>query len=293
MGEAGGREFGWLRGAQGAAPWGGERERHALAGRGWRAGLQPAGSFSAPSPRSPGPDPATPAPAGWPLVQRWSTPSAHRPPEPGSFELELGSGPVGVDRGPGNFEAALGAPAASGGAPPSPPPMHLPGCAPAMAEGSFSLAGHLLRGPGGSASRLHSIEAILGFTKDDGLLGAFPDERGGRGAKELDRRPGARATCPRALREGAEASPGPGPEPAGDYEGECAPVGPPLGETLPDCSAASARGHAGHNCRIPGAARGTSKASPGAAADSFLAHKRPASTHGRAGRAQAQGPGRL
>ncbi|XP_049638015.1 retinal homeobox protein Rx [Suncus etruscus] len=82
--------------------------------------------------------------------------------------------------------------------------MHLPGCASAMAEGSFSLAGHLLRGQGGSSSRLHSIEAILGFAKNDGVLGA--------------RRPGARAACPRALGEGAEPSAGPGPEPTANSE---------------------------------------------------------------------------
>ena len=101
--------------------------------------------------------------------------------------------------------------------------MHLPGCAPAMADGSFSLAGHLLRSPGGSTSRLHSIEAILGFTKDDGILGTFPAERGARGAKERDRRLGARPACPKAPEEGAEPSPPPAPAPAPEYEGECAP----------------------------------------------------------------------
>ncbi|XP_066208848.1 retinal homeobox protein Rx [Saccopteryx leptura] len=85
--------------------------------------------------------------------------------------------------------------------------MHLPGCGPAMADGSFSLAGHLLRSPGGGTSRLHSIEAILGFTKDDGILGSFPAEPGARGAKERDRRPGARAACPKAPGGGAGPSP--------------------------------------------------------------------------------------
>ena len=99
-------------------------------------------------------------------------------------------------------------------------PMHLPGCAPAMADGSFSIAGHLLRSPGGSTSRLHSIEAILGFTKDDGILGSFPTEPGARGAKERDRRPGARAICPKAPGGGAEPSPPPAPAPAPGYEGE-------------------------------------------------------------------------
>ncbi|KAF6303170.1 retina and anterior neural fold homeobox [Rhinolophus ferrumequinum] len=90
--------------------------------------------------------------------------------------------------------------------------MHLPGCAPAMADASFSLAGHLLRSPGGSTSRLHSIEAILGFNKDDGILGSFQAEPGARGAKERDRRPGARATCSKAPGGGAEPAPAPAPE---------------------------------------------------------------------------------
>ncbi|XP_024610633.1 retinal homeobox protein Rx [Neophocaena asiaeorientalis asiaeorientalis] len=96
--------------------------------------------------------------------------------------------------------------------------MHLPGCAPAMADGSFSLAGHLLRSPGGSTSRLHSIEAILGFTKDDGILGSFSEERVARGAKERDRRPGARTSCPKAPAGGAEPSTPPAPAPAPEYE---------------------------------------------------------------------------
>uniref|UniRef100_G1SZB2 Retina and anterior neural fold homeobox n=1 Tax=Oryctolagus cuniculus TaxID=9986 RepID=G1SZB2_RABIT len=97
--------------------------------------------------------------------------------------------------------------------------MHLPGCAPAMADGSFSLAGHLLRSPGGSSSRLHSIEAILGFTKDDGLLSAFPAERGIRGAKERDRRLGVRPACPKEIGEDTEPSSAPAPAPAPEYEG--------------------------------------------------------------------------
>lgn len=57
---------------------------------------------------------------------------------------------------------------------------------------SSSLAGHLVRSPGGSLgvgvgggnpSRLHSIEAILGFTKEDTLLGAFPGPEGGGGGR--------------------------------------------------------------------------------------------------------------
>lgn len=100
--------------------------------------------------------------------------------------------------------------------------MHLPGCAPAMAEGSFSLAGHLLRSPGGSTSRLHSIEAILGFTKDDGILGTFPAERSARGVKERERRLGPRPACPKATGGGEEPSPPPAPAPVPEYEGECA-----------------------------------------------------------------------
>lgn len=63
--------------------------------------------------------------------------------------------------------------------------MHPPGAPLAMAEGAFSLAAPEARSPGGNPSRLHSIEAILGFTKEDGLLGAFPPEGS---AKEVDRR---------------------------------------------------------------------------------------------------------
>uniref|UniRef100_H0VRA7 Retina and anterior neural fold homeobox n=1 Tax=Cavia porcellus TaxID=10141 RepID=H0VRA7_CAVPO len=96
--------------------------------------------------------------------------------------------------------------------------MHLPSCAPAMTEGSFSLAGHLLRSPGGSTSRLHSIEAILGFTKDDGILGTFPVERGARGAKERERRLGARPACPKAPGGGEEPSPPTAPASAPEYE---------------------------------------------------------------------------
>lgn len=114
-------------------------------------------------------------------------------------------------------------------------PMHLPGCAPAMTEGSFSLAGHLLRSPGGSTSRLHSIEAILGFTKDDGILGTFPVERGARGAKERERRLGARPACPKAPGGGEEPSPPTAPASAPEYEGECVlpAAARPLKITLP------------------------------------------------------------
>ncbi|XP_004684077.1 PREDICTED: retinal homeobox protein Rx [Condylura cristata] len=96
--------------------------------------------------------------------------------------------------------------------------MHLPGCAPAMADGSFSLASHLLRSPGGGTSRLHSIEAILGFTKDDGILDSFRAERDAGGAKERDKKPGARAACPKAPEEGAEPSPAPALAPAPEFE---------------------------------------------------------------------------
>ncbi|XP_063280624.1 retinal homeobox protein Rx isoform X3 [Prinia subflava] len=63
--------------------------------------------------------------------------------------------------------------------------MHPPGAPLAMAEGAFSLAAPAARSPGGNPSRLHSIEAILGFTKEDGLLGAFPPDGS---AKEADQR---------------------------------------------------------------------------------------------------------
>lgn len=141
-------------------------------------------------------------------------------------ELDLGSVAIGLAGCPGESPTSSllsvsktdGA-AESAGRALLPPtlPMHLPGCSPAMADGSFSLAGHLLRSPGGSSSRLHSIEAILGFTKDDGILGSFPAELDARGAKERDGRAGARAACPKAP------SPPPAPAPAPEYEGECAP----------------------------------------------------------------------
>uniref|UniRef100_A0A8C5LEI9 Retinal homeobox protein Rx n=1 Tax=Jaculus jaculus TaxID=51337 RepID=A0A8C5LEI9_JACJA len=115
--------------------------------------------------------------------------------------------------------------------------MHLPGGSPAMADGSFSLAGHLLRSPGGNTSRLHSIEAILGFSKDDGLLGTFPAaaaaERGSRGSKERDRRLGARPACPKATAGGTGPSPPPAPTLIPEYEASrpCCPKEP--GETRP------------------------------------------------------------
>ncbi|XP_006892812.1 PREDICTED: retinal homeobox protein Rx, partial [Elephantulus edwardii] len=116
--------------------------------------------------------------------------------------------------------------------------MHLPGCAPAMADGSFALAGHLLRGPGATPARLHSIEAILGFTKDDGLLGAFPAERGARGPKERERR-GPRPAQSPVPGGGVEGSPRPEYEAPRPYcpkePGEARPspalpVGPPAGD---------------------------------------------------------------
>ncbi|XP_059581240.1 retinal homeobox protein Rx [Alligator mississippiensis] len=63
--------------------------------------------------------------------------------------------------------------------------MHLPASPPGMAEGGFSLG----RSPGGAPSRLHSIEAILGFAKDDALLGSFPPDGSARSLKEPGRRP--------------------------------------------------------------------------------------------------------
>ncbi|KAK2094294.1 hypothetical protein P7K49_028032 [Saguinus oedipus] len=96
-----------------------------------------------------------------------------------------------------------------------------------MADGSFSLAGHLLRSPGGSTSRLHSIEAILGFTKDDGILGTFPADGGARGSKERDRRLGAQSACPKAPEGCAEPSTPPASAPVPEYEGECSPLADP------------------------------------------------------------------
>uniref|UniRef100_A0A4X2K0Z2 Retina and anterior neural fold homeobox n=1 Tax=Vombatus ursinus TaxID=29139 RepID=A0A4X2K0Z2_VOMUR len=97
--------------------------------------------------------------------------------------------------------------------------MHLPGSALTMADGSFSLSGHLVRSPTANPSRLHSIEAILGFTKDDGLLGPFPADRGSRASKDQDKRAGARLSLPRAPGEAAAASPTPAPAPCPEYGG--------------------------------------------------------------------------
>ncbi|NWY24568.1 RX2 protein, partial [Pheucticus melanocephalus] len=81
--------------------------------------------------------------------------------------------------------------------------MHPPGAPLAMAEGAFSLAAPAARSPGGNPSRLHSIEAILGFTKEDGLLGAFPPDGS---AKEADRR-GPRHCLPKMPGEQPPAEP--------------------------------------------------------------------------------------
>ncbi|NWV21599.1 RX2 protein, partial [Origma solitaria] len=81
--------------------------------------------------------------------------------------------------------------------------MHPPGAPLAMAEGAFSLAAPAARSPGGNPSRLHSIEAILGFSKEDGLLGAFPPDGG---AKEADRR-GPRHCLPKMSGEPPPAEP--------------------------------------------------------------------------------------
>ncbi|XP_029442361.1 LOW QUALITY PROTEIN: retinal homeobox protein Rx [Rhinatrema bivittatum] len=64
--------------------------------------------------------------------------------------------------------------------------MHLPSSALSMAEGSFS--GRLGRGPGGNPSRLHSIEAILGFSKEAGVLSAFQAASGAREARAAEKR---------------------------------------------------------------------------------------------------------
>lgn len=68
---------------------------------------------------------------------------------------------------------------------------------------------------------MHSIEAILGFTKDDGILDPFPAERDTRGAKERDPRLCVRPACPKAPAGGTESSPPPAPGLVPEYEGEC------------------------------------------------------------------------
>ncbi|XP_049652190.1 retinal homeobox protein Rx isoform X3 [Accipiter gentilis] len=85
-------------------------------------------------------------------------------------------------------------------------PMHPPGALLAMAEGAFSLSAQAARSPGGNPSRLHSIEAILGFTKEDGLLGPFPPDGSAGGAKEADRR-GPRHCLPKVPGEPPPAEP--------------------------------------------------------------------------------------
>uniref|UniRef100_F7DHA0 Retina and anterior neural fold homeobox n=1 Tax=Ornithorhynchus anatinus TaxID=9258 RepID=F7DHA0_ORNAN len=75
--------------------------------------------------------------------------------------------------------------------------MHLPGSALTMAEGTFPLPGPLVRSPGGNPARLHSIEAILGFPKEDGLLSSFPAEEGSRDAQEPGQGAGARLAFPK------------------------------------------------------------------------------------------------
>lgn len=200
----------------------GGRDREAEAGSG-AEGEEPGAAGSQPlAPRAP-----TPGTWNFRLLQRFG-PSARsrsqrRPP---SLTLDRNPWVRTAAAGSADLEPLLRvqAVAALPNARPPPPalPMHLPGCGPAMADASFSLAGHLLRSPGGSTSRLHSIEAILGFTKDEGILGSFPMEAGAQSAKERERRPGARAACTKMPGGGAEPSQQPAPAPAPEYEGECA-----------------------------------------------------------------------
>ncbi|XP_038600315.1 retinal homeobox protein Rx [Tachyglossus aculeatus] len=76
--------------------------------------------------------------------------------------------------------------------------MHLPGSALTMAEGTFPLPGPLVRSPGGNPARLHSIEAILGFPKEDALLlSSFPAQEGSRDAQEPGQGAGARLAFPK------------------------------------------------------------------------------------------------
>ncbi|XP_042747727.1 retinal homeobox protein Rx [Lagopus leucura] len=79
--------------------------------------------------------------------------------------------------------------------------MHPPGSPLAMAEGAFSLSAPAARSPGGNPSRLHSIEAILGFTKDDGLLGPFQPDGGAGSAKEAADKRGPRHCLPKGPAE--------------------------------------------------------------------------------------------
>uniref|UniRef100_A0A8C3PJ54 Retina and anterior neural fold homeobox n=1 Tax=Calidris pygmaea TaxID=425635 RepID=A0A8C3PJ54_9CHAR len=89
--------------------------------------------------------------------------------------------------------------------------MHPPAAPLAMAEGAFSLSAPAARSPGGNPSRLHSIEAILGFTKEDGLLGPFPPDGSGGSAKEAERR-GARLCLPKVPGDPPPAEPPGRPE---------------------------------------------------------------------------------
>ncbi|XP_075049842.1 retinal homeobox protein Rx [Mixophyes fleayi] len=59
---------------------------------------------------------------------------------------------------------------------------------PLMADGSFSISGHLVRSPGGNQNRLHSIEAILGFSKELSVLSPFQPEGSPRNGKEAEKR---------------------------------------------------------------------------------------------------------
>ncbi|NXV50039.1 RX2 protein, partial [Uria aalge] len=117
--------------------------------------------------------------------------------------------------------------------------MHPPAAPLAMAEGAFSLSAPAARSPGGNPSRLHSIEAILGFTKEDGLLGPFPPDGSAGSAKEAERR-GARLCLPKGPGEPPPAEP---PGRAERFQGErggrlpSAPPGEPRGETAPPVTA--------------------------------------------------------
>ncbi|XP_074850432.1 retinal homeobox protein Rx [Carettochelys insculpta] len=110
--------------------------------------------------------------------------------------------------------------------------MHLPGSPAPMADGGFSLSAQLGRSPGGPPSRLHSIEAILGFPKADGLLGAFPPAASPQAPDGADAR-----SCPKAPGEpesGAEAYQEPGcPLPPQERLSPPAPAAPLAGEEQP------------------------------------------------------------
>nr|XP_033785112.1 retinal homeobox protein Rx [Geotrypetes seraphini] len=80
--------------------------------------------------------------------------------------------------------------------------MHVRSARLSMSEGSFSFPGRLGRSPAGNPSRLHSIEAILGFAKDEGILSAF---QAAGGPKEAEKRKPRRCFLPEEAGAGERA----------------------------------------------------------------------------------------